>query len=719
MPSTVYKGDLTEISFGHEATVKLPTHFDESFVFSVQAEDASADTTTVRLTGTGSGTAPIHNGQLSFPIGMLVGSELTFSDLGTSQNFNVDDNFATSGRRYTIVKNEIGSNYTDITITPKMLSGTSAATTDFGNGTLHIHAFKTPAMEVDMGWHTNANASSESVATDQFMGLINTISLPETKVDLKRYHVIGLGRDVAVQVPGRFTNIGGSFETTMHSARWLYYGLGEETVSFTPDGSAPSFTTASATSIGETLITTSTDLTSPVGKYVYIQDDTTVPIHLYKEIGTQTDSTCDYNNDPTITMDSTSSISVGMSVSGTGIPAAATVSSITDSTTFELSASTTGGAVTNGTLTFKQTYGVLGVGPEDLVTDTRSREMRRIVAYYENSTTSVNYIWLDEGLNYVHASGKTVKMVDYSAAAAANSTPVLDNSTKTITNPVNRMLYSKSTVPSFAMEVSIRRTDNQEEDDTTTEVVDGGASDSQQLTRVFKGCKVKEFSMVADTDAAVRLNVGFDAALCYTDTGRLETGDNKGDRFDVHRIFEDTADTVAKRREAGIGKGTQKPFMFYNGQIQLGGVTLGQVISFDLKGKTGVEQYYTISGNRMADAATDQVPFAGARNASLAVEGKTEYELDMEIIVDNPTLFHQMRRAVRNFDNANKMVRLSFVKQGTAAASGRESMDIVIDDYFITEASLPLPDDQAPIKSTLKILPKSIRVFAQDTILHY
>ena len=659
MPSTVYKGDLTEISFGHEATVKLPTHFDDSFVFSVQAEDASADTTTVRLTGTGSGTAPIHNGQLSFPIGMLVGSELTFSDLGTSQNFNVDDNFATSGRRYTIVKNEIGSNYTDITITPKMLSGTSAATTDFGNGTLHIHAFKTPAMDVDMGWHTNANASSESVATDQFMGLINTISLPETKVDLKRYHVIGLGRDVAVQVPGRFTNVGGSFETTMHSARWLYYGLGEETVSFTPDGSAPTFTTASATSIGETLMTTSTDLTSPVGKYVYIQDDTTVPIHLYKEVGTQ------------------------------------------------------------------QTYGASGIGPEDLVTDTRSREMRRIVAYYENSTTSVNYIWLDEGLNYVHASGKTVKMVDYSAAAAANSTPVLDNSTKTITNPVNRMLYSKSTVPSFAMEVSIRRLDNQEEDGlvgtdgTVTEVVDGGASDSQQLTRVFKGCKVKEFSMVADTDAAVRLNVGFDAALCYTDTGRLETGDNKGDRFDVHRIFEDTADTVAKRREAGIGKGTQKPFMFYNGQIQLGGVTLGQVISFDLKGKTGVEQYYTISGNRMADAATDQVPFAGARNASLAVEGKTEYELDMEIIVDNPTLFHQMRRAVRNFDNANKMVRLSFVKQGTAAASGRESMDIVIDDYFITEASLPLPDDQAPIKSTLKILPKSIRVFAQDTIFHY
>ena len=64
------------------------------------------------------------------------------------------------------------------------------------------------------------------------------------------------------------------------------------------------------------------------------------------------DATCDYNNDPTIEMDSTSLITVGMNVSGTGIPAGATVASITDGDTFELSASTTGGSVTNGTLTF-------------------------------------------------------------------------------------------------------------------------------------------------------------------------------------------------------------------------------------------------------------------------------------------------------------------------------------------------------------------------------
>ena len=67
---------------------------------------------------------------------------------------------------------------------------------------------------------------------------------------------------------------------------------------------------------------------------------------------TFTDATCDYNNDPTITMDSTVALKIGMSVSGTGIPTGAYVASVTNATTFELSASTTGGSVTNGTLTF-------------------------------------------------------------------------------------------------------------------------------------------------------------------------------------------------------------------------------------------------------------------------------------------------------------------------------------------------------------------------------
>jgi hypothetical protein len=65
-----------------------------------------------------------------------------------------------------------------------------------------------------------------------------------------------------------------------------------------------------------------------------------------------TDATCDYDDDPTIVHDVNANIIAGLRVTGKGIPSGATVSSITDTTHFELSASTTGGAVTNGTLTF-------------------------------------------------------------------------------------------------------------------------------------------------------------------------------------------------------------------------------------------------------------------------------------------------------------------------------------------------------------------------------
>jgi len=62
-----------------------------------------------------------------------------------------------------------------------------------------------------------------------------------------------------------------------------------------------------------------------------------------------------YNNDPTITHTATSLLAVGMGVSGSGIPAGAVILSITDSTHFELSASTTGGSKSSQTLTFTPT----------------------------------------------------------------------------------------------------------------------------------------------------------------------------------------------------------------------------------------------------------------------------------------------------------------------------------------------------------------------------
>jgi len=104
------------------------------------------------------------------------------------------------------------------------------------------------------------------------------------------------------------------------------------------------------------------------------------------------DTTCDYNNDPTIAHDDDDGkIQAGMTVTGAGIPAGATVASITSDTAFELSASTTGGAVTNGTLTFG---GLLKKYKVDVYAETvdniRTKHVDYIDSRFIDNTININ-----------------------------------------------------------------------------------------------------------------------------------------------------------------------------------------------------------------------------------------------------------------------------------------------------------------------------------------
>jgi hypothetical protein len=660
-PSTVYKGDLTEVTFGHESGMDLPHGYEGSFKFTAKsgARDLVKDTSVITFSG-GADDTPVHAGLLHYPVGMLVGSRVIFTNLAGG-NFDINDDYAKAGRTFTIVKHAVtASDVTELTITPALKTDHSSSDIDssLAAEVMRILPFATPSMDATMTSDgNNALLSKERVLTDQFVGLVNTVTLPETKVDLKRFHVVGLGRDVAVQVPGRFLNTNGSFECNIHNARWLYYCLGHEVTYATGDtlgntGGA-TFVTDGIISAGDSSFTYDGGSAAPainsvdidVGDYVIINDTATTDIKVNRE--TQSDGTWPTN------------------------------------------------------------------GANSILSRAIKQEIRRVVAISDSSGSG--RIWVDDPFNFSHAGNTSVKFMRFESDST-RGTPHMDTSTGNLTNPVERLLFSRTTVPSFAMEVSVRRTDADSDEGS----FDGGASDSKQLTRVFRGCKVKNFSLVADTDAALRLSVDFDSTLVYTDTGRLEG--TKGDRYDTHRLFEDTANTEQKRKEAGVAKRTQKPFMFYNGTIQVAGVQVGQVVSFTLNGSTGVQQYYTINGANVADAETDQVPFAGTRNASLAVEGKTEYDLEMEIIVDDPVFYHKMRRSIDNFDDDTSdttdadMIRLSFTKQGTGAT--RESLDIVIDDYYITEAPLPIPEDKGPLRSMMRIMPKSMHVIAKDTLLH-
>ena len=175
-----------------------------------------------------------------------------------------------------------------------------------------------------------------------------------------------------------------------------------------------------------------------------------------------TDATCDYNNDPTITHDASTRIVAGMTVSGTGIPANATVSSVTSTTAFELSASTTGGAVTNGTLTFGEKS--IDIPPQNVVSYGKKFAVSRAAHHYDpfvtmsyggsgiNASTLGGLIdtatslgmenWKAGGSNYHRPwnGGRVVKWIASDGTIKTSVTvmpPDAQNMTTTASNPVS------------------------------------------------------------------------------------------------------------------------------------------------------------------------------------------------------------------------------------------------------------------------------------------
>tara|TARA_R100001591_G_scaffold83518_1_gene90002 strand:- start:276 stop:2192 length:1917 start_codon:yes stop_codon:yes gene_type:complete len=638
MPSTVYKGDLAEVSFAPEVGLQIRIGTDSASDAGLQIATVAGNGFTTLTFKAEVNTTLFEAGthKLRFPKNMLVGSQLVFTanDAAGSNDIDTQD-LVSNGRVFTIVEN----GETTMKITPEMITN-DITTVDPGN-VLEILPYKTPPIDVGM----EAGSATESCKIDQFLGLTSALTLPETKVDLKRYHVVGLGRDTAVQVPGKFITEGGSFEVAMHSARWLKYCLGHELI-HSPDGGSVATQLAQAVNAGQSSILVDSKSGIAVNDYIELRDDAPiVPV------------VSDHEPD---------------------------------------------GGTWDGTLT-------------DLEFDNaKPSEARRVIGISENDNT----LYLDEPLLYPHLINTDVEVRD---PDTSGTLPVTVSSTGTITNPVTHLLFSRSTQPSFCLEVSQRRRDMDTDESTT----DGGSGDTKELTRVYRGCKVTDFTMSTDNDAALRLSVNFNSALCYTDTGRLEG--TPITRYASHRMFDDTAATEQGRINSGIAKGTQKPFMFYNGSINIAGQQVAQVLNFNLTGQTGMQGFHTINGQyQTSSATTDQVPFAGARNTSIMVEGQTSYEMTMEIIVDDPVFFHKMRTGTEfsvngEGNSTTNQIRISFEKNltGSTASGASEKMILLIDDYYIIEAPLQIPEDKGAVKSVLKIMPKAIKVLARDTIPKY
>jgi len=712
MPSTVYKGDVSEVAFAPETGLDIIDNVDCQFALT-----NANGVTTIRFSGELNTTLfEADTSKLKYPKNALVGSQLTFKGIDDGKIFTIIENdgqtmkISPAVSSTTVTANDVlsilpyktppmdtaghternetftvtGASYTNET---EITHGASSAIAvgmivtvsgGSGSGAIPTGAYvasvtDTTHFELSVattgGSRSGAtltftksdsatSAPSESLLIDQFLGIANAIVLPETKVDLKRYHVVGLGRDTSVQVPGKFTTEGGSFEVNLHSARWLKYCLGNEVVGTI--GTSTEATTLSAKAhAGQSFVTLAATANAGVGKYILLKDTT----------GGDASATVDIVSDHAVrTTDPTSDATWNLSI---------------DDRDFD---------------------------------QAKGYEIRRIIGVAETANT---YVYLDQPLTFSHESGSTVALLDYDDEPNTKAPAIASNGT--ITNPITHLIYSRSILPSFSIEVSQRRSDV----DSST-VVDGSIADTKDLTRIFRGCKVSDFTLTTDNDAALRLSVNFNAALCFTDTGRLETANTSTSRYNPHRMFDDTANTNFNRLKSGIGIGTQKPFMFYNGQIKVAGQTVAQVHNFSLTGQTGVQAFHTINNTSIATgSAESQVPFAGSRNASIMVEGQTSYEMTMEIVVDDPIFYHKMRSqtefSVHTEGATTNQIVIEFEKQarGTTAADATEKLVVLIDDYYIVEAPMQIPEDKGVMKSTMKIMPKAIKVLSRDTILKY
>lgn len=584
-----------------------------------------------------------QQGNLRYPAGMLVGSTLRV--IGANY---VNDDYTDTGNVYTIVANSQNT----LTVSPAMKS-TGVSTT---NDELIIDTIGTPTADTGMSYHAQAASSDESVLTDQFVGLAATIALPETKVEVRRSHVIGLGRDVVIQEPQKITNEGGSMEMMFNSARWMYYALGSQVIDV-PTGkkTTPTGMTHLDISAGDMYLEyTGTMANAPVvGEYIIVADGTAIEF-------------------PTDRADAAAS----------------------------------------------KKWGADGTGTD--MENAERNEIRRVIAVDNTHTTK--RIYVDEPFSYDHALANiTLEVLAYDDANA-NGSPNFDSTSANfgkIENLQKRLIFQGPTVPSFTIESSLRtRNSGSFNGSGGSEAAPGSASDNKQLTRIWRGCKVKDFSLAADADAEVKLSINFDALYCYTDTGRLENS-NKGDRYSTHRMFENIANGKKQRKVAGIAPNTEKPYFFYNGSVSAFGVNIAQITNFNLTGNNNIENMLTIRGNTLNESrnslgqSLEQVPFGGSRSPNLSIEKQVEYECKLSLIVSDPLLWHEYR--TNRTHGYTEPITLTLTKAG--AHSDREKVIIVIDDYIISEAPLPIPEDKGPIKSDMTIMPKHVRVISHDAFL--
>ena len=715
MANAIFKGDLAEVSFGKETGLRC-----DGTTWTLTSSTSNTSLITI---GTG---AYWHTGSstvVELPDNILVGCVLRIEG-GT--NFSLDS-YASTRRTYYITAND--TSLGTITVQPALVtSPVGAGSAD----NLIIDSFRSPTFDSGMTDATNG----QKIKTDQFIGLLNEFNLPEPIIDVRKQHVIGMGRDVNVITSGREMLEGGSMELNAHNLRWLKYVLGGHT----------------AKSNGE-MATTASGAHTVTERPLNCGGDATVTgrAELQSASGTAADYTA---------IATTGTVFTGLnsvsSTTGTNVLIGAKVASVQNTTTARLTAiavfATNGGSnggiikVNNSgstsyahytsvvstndlvgvsdidsgaaalvlaadkcvvvlppigaAISIGDTYVNVGAtirarfaagdyiqiidkdthqipGQDDTAPTVFKHEIRRVIAVEGNN------VHVEEGFLFAHAVGSCgVDRLKYTSDASKGS-PNIHASTNELQNKVQHTLFGHTTQPSFVIEQSFRNSDS----------TPGG----EQLLRLYSGCKATSADISSDTEGELKIGVQFQAARHYTDTGNM---------FAPHRMFDNTANTNVNRKVSGIAVNGEKPYLFQDISLNVFGKSILRATELSLGIQNGHTPRWFIRGYQGSSLDTDQVQHGGTHTPLDITEGQREYTFSFKAMVEDDIFWEELRTR-RHHKNTND---ITFTINKAGAASTRQSATITLEDYTISKADHQIPADKGPIFADIELVVRHMKV---------
>ena len=215
-------------------------------------------------------------------------------------------------------------------------------------------------------------------------------------------------------------------------------------------------------------------------------------------------------------------------------------------------------------------------------------------------------------------------------------------------------------LPSFALEVSYDKSTV-----TASSVIDSNTHNVNRYCRIFTGCQVNSLTM------------NFEESQELTASVDLVT----------RRAF-DAPNGYLPRRGATLGvSGLQNysstnadnyPFMFSDGSIKVFGQNVTRVKSGNL----------VITNNIAAQR------FIGNTNRQIMsahIPAQRTYELTLTMLITDTELWDELR-SQDEYDTDTGLLELNFTKD-----TG-EALEIKLDDYIITNVTVPFPEDKGPVE---------------------